>query len=92
MASARAHLDAALTPGPQIIPKQRSVSMIDLAVTCVEDGDLNEGCRLATEAATDLHRAGYATAVDRLTEFQDMLPDPRHPPARLLKESIAELS
>jgi transcriptional regulator with XRE-family HTH domain len=90
--SARAHLDASLAPGPQIIPKQRSVSMIDLAVTCVEDGDLDEGCRLATEAVTDLHRAGYATAVDRLTEFQGALPDPRHPAARLLRESIAELS
>ena len=92
LTSARAHLNASLTPGPQVIPKQRSVSMIDLAVTCVEDGDLDEGCRLATEAATDLHRAGYATAVDRLTEFQGTLPDARHPAASLLKESIAELS
>jgi DNA-binding XRE family transcriptional regulator len=92
LASARAHLEAALAPGPQVIPKQRSVSMIDLAVTCVEDGDLDEGCRLATQAATDLHHAGYAAAVDRLTEFQATLPDARHPAARLLRESIAALS
>jgi transcriptional regulator with XRE-family HTH domain len=92
LTSARSHLQAALAPGPQVTPKQRSVSMIDLAVTCVEDGDLDEGCRLATEAATVLHRAGYATAVNRLTEFQGTLPDARHPAARLLRESIAELS
>lgn len=91
-AAARAHLEAALSPGPQVTPKQRSVSMIDLAVTCVEDGDVDAGCLLATEAATDLRRAGYATAVDRLVEFRSALPDQRHPAARLLRESIAELS
>ena len=66
--------------------------MIDLAVTCVVGGDVDEGCRLATQAASDLREAGYATAVERLTEFQGVLPDQRHPAARLLRESIAELS
>ncbi len=92
LSGARAHLETALVPGPQVTPKQRAVSMIDLAVTCVEGGDVDEGCRLATIAAEDLHRAGYATAVDRLTEFRGALPDQRHPAARLLQESIADLS
>lgn len=89
---ARRKLQEALSPGPGITPKQRVVSMLDLAVTCVESGDLDEGCRLATKAAVDLHHAGYATAVDRLVEFHATLPDQRHPAARLLRESIAELS
>ena len=85
-------LQAALVPAHQTTPKQRSVTMIDLAVTCVMGGDVDEGCRLATQAASDLREAGYATAVERLTEFQGVLPDQRHPAARLLRESIAELS
>lgn len=89
---ARARLQAALVPAHQTTPKQRSVTMIDLAVTCVMGGDIDEGCRLATQAASDLREAGYATAVERLTEFQGVLPDQRHPAARLLRESIAELS
>lgn len=90
--AARVKLQAALAPSGRSIPKQRAVSSIDLAAVCVEDGDVDEGCRLATDAAVELHRAGYATAVDRLVEFREVLPDQQHPAARLLAESISELS
>lgn len=90
--AARTKLQAALAPSERSIPKQRAVSSIDLAAVCVEDGDVDEGCRLATDAAVELHRAGYATALGRLTEFREALPDQQHPAARLLAESISELS
>lgn len=92
LVGARASLQKALAPSPITGPKQRAVMTIDLAVTCAQGGDLDEGCRLAGEAARDLHQSGYATAVSRLAEFHAALPDQRHPAARLLKESIAELS
>jgi transcriptional regulator with XRE-family HTH domain/tetratricopeptide (TPR) repeat protein len=91
-AAAREKLTESLAPAERGIPKQRAVTSIDLAAVCVEDGDIDEGCRLATDAAGELHRAGYATALDRLTEFRQALPDQRHPAARLLTESISELS
>jgi hypothetical protein len=91
-AAARQKLTESLAPTAHAIPKQRAVSSIDLAAVCVEDGDIDEGCRLATDAAMELHRAGYATALDRLAEFRQALPDQRHPAARLLTDSISDLS
>jgi hypothetical protein len=90
--AARFHLELAIAPDPRTGPKQRAVSMIDLGVVCVEQGDIDEGCRLATDAVLTLRQAGYAKAVDRLAEFQTVLPDPRHPAATLLHEAVAELS
>ncbi|GAB3785176.1 hypothetical protein GCM10027601_20240 [Nocardioides ungokensis] len=89
---ARACLTAAMQPGPDVGPKQRAVTMLDLAATSIEQGDVDYGSRLAVEAASGLRAAGYATAVDRLVEVKDTLPDPRSPQARLLAETLAELS
>jgi hypothetical protein len=90
--AARAELEAALRPGSGMGPKQRAVTNIDLASTCVGLGDIDEGCRLAAAAATELRSAGYATAMDRLGEFRSAIPNQRHPAVRLLDESLADLA
>jgi transcriptional regulator with XRE-family HTH domain len=92
LSAASERLERALVPGSSQGPKQRAVSMIDLGVVCVAQGDIDRGCGLATDAVFALREAGYATALKRLDEFQMVLPDPRHPGARLLKETLAELS
>jgi transcriptional regulator with XRE-family HTH domain len=88
---ARAKLEAAMRPGPEMGPKQRAVTAIDLAGVCVASGDMDTGCRLASEAAQDLHRVGYAMAVDRLRAFRRSIPVQRHPAVRLLDDQLAEL-
>jgi len=84
-------LTFALEPGPSMGPKQRAVSSVDLAAALVDLGDVDEGCRVAAEAARCLLVARYATAFDRIAEFRDGLPDPRHPAARLFDETIRQL-
>jgi hypothetical protein len=91
-AAARERLERALGPGSNQGPKQRAVSTVDLGVVCVEQGDLDGGCRLATDAVLALRQADYATAAVRLEEFRTVLPDLRHPAAKLLEEALAELS
>jgi hypothetical protein len=66
--------------------------MLDLASVCAQQGDIDAGCALATDAVVSLRDAGYATAVERLREFNDALPDTKHPAARLLEEAIVDLS
>lgn len=90
--AARGQLEHALAGISPRCPKQRSVTMLDLASVCAEQGDIDSGCALATDAVVSLRDAGYATAVDRLREFSDSLPDTGHPAARLLEEAIVELS
>ena len=90
--AARRQLEHAVAGISLRFPKQRSVTMLDLASVCAEQGDVDAGCALATDAVVSLREAGYATAVDRLREFSDALPDTGHPAARLLEEAIAELS
>ena len=90
--AARGQLEHALAGISLRFPKQRSVTMLDLASVCAEQGDIDAGCSLATDAVVSLREAGYATAVDRLREFSDALPDAGHPAARLLEEAIVELS
>jgi transcriptional regulator with XRE-family HTH domain len=92
LAGARTRLVAALEPGPELGPKQRAVTKLDLAAISVKEGDVDSGSRLAADAATDLRHSGYATAVDRLVEVKHMIPDQRSAAARLLEESLSELS
>jgi transcriptional regulator with XRE-family HTH domain len=92
LSAARERLEGALGPGSNQGPKQRAVSMLDLGVVCVEQGDLDGGCRLATDAVLALRQADYATAVGRLEEFHAVVPDLGHPAAKLLTEALAELS
>ncbi len=44
--------------------------LTDLAATHLCDGNLDEACRSAGDAADQLHRAGYATGFGRLREFR----------------------
>jgi transcriptional regulator with XRE-family HTH domain len=90
--AARGQLEHAVAGISLRFPKQRSVTMLDLASVCAEQGDIDAGCALATDAVVSLREAGYATAVDRLREFSHALPDTGHPAARLLEEAIVELS
>jgi tetratricopeptide (TPR) repeat protein len=66
----RATLTAALDRLPREAVKQRAVFLCDLATVHLHDGDLDEACRVAAEAADQLHRAGYATGSGRLQEFR----------------------
>jgi hypothetical protein len=90
--AARVEVERALAATSPRFPKQRSVTMLDLASVCAELGDIDAGCALATDAVVSLRAAGYATAVERLREFSHALPDAGHPAARLLEEAIVELS
>ena len=90
--AARGQLEHALAGISHRFPKQRSVTMLDLASVCAEQGDIDAGCALATDAVMSLREAGYATAVGRLREFRDSLPVTAHPAATLLAEAIVELS
>jgi transcriptional regulator with XRE-family HTH domain len=90
--AARRSLESALAPNQIQIPKQRAVMMLDLGSVCADQGDVDRGCALATDAVVALREAGYATAVARLKEFRAALPDTRHPAARLLDEAVADLS
>ena len=51
--------------------KHRSVLTLDLAGVCVAEEDIDEGCRLAGQAAMTLHEVGYATAVAWLVSLWD---------------------
>jgi hypothetical protein len=89
---ARECLAAALEPVPAMGPKQRAVTMLDLAATSIEQGDVDYGVLMADDAARQLDNAGYATAVDRLAEVKSAIPDQTSANARLLEESLAKLS
>jgi hypothetical protein len=53
--------------------KQRAVFLTDLATTYVHEGEIDKGSELASEAAVELTRAGYATSKERLREFRDLV-------------------
>lgn len=67
---ARTALTEALGHLPRTAVKQRAVFLTDLAAVRLHDGDLDEACRTAGDAADLLHRAGYATGFGRLREFR----------------------
>jgi transcriptional regulator with XRE-family HTH domain len=85
---AKATLAEALGTGSTLGVKQRAVASIDLAVVHAASGDVDEGCRLATNAAAVLEKASYATARERLVEFRAVVPDPRHSAVRVLDEHL----
>lgn len=85
-------LAAALAGLPANAGKQRAVFQIDLASVRVADGELEEGCRLASDAATGLTRQPYATATARLRDFRAGLRPYRHTrPVRTLDHQLAAL-
>jgi hypothetical protein len=69
----RATLTNALDQLPRRAVKQRAVFLCDLATVQLHDGEVDEACRVAIQAADHLHRAGYATGSGRLREFRAAL-------------------
>ena len=53
--------------------KQRTVFLTDLATANVAQGDVDNACDLAIQAATDLKTRSYATCVNRLRTFRASL-------------------
>jgi len=75
---------------PRAAIKQRAVFLADLATVELHDGEVDHACRVAGEAAEQLHQAGYATGAGRLRELRTAL----HPwrataPVRALDEQLA---
>jgi len=90
---ARSTLTGALTRLPLAAVKQRAVFLCDLATVQLRDGDLDEACRVAGEAAEQLHRAGYATGSGRLREFRTAIqPWTDAPAVRLLDDQLAAIA
>lgn len=90
---ARAELGTALDKLSRSAIKQRAVFLADLATVEVYDGDLDHACIIATDAARQLHQAGYATGAGRLRDFRAVLePWQTAIPVRALDEQLAALN
>lgn len=86
--AATALTDAADGLAPHAV-KQRAVYLTDLAIVRLHQNELEEGCRLASDAADALSAAGYATATDRLRGFRALVePWKNHPGVRMLDEQL----
>jgi hypothetical protein len=72
-AAACAALDAAVTGLDSAAVKQRSAFLADQATSFVLEGEVDEGCRHASQAAEQLASAGYATSTERLREFRALV-------------------
>jgi transcriptional regulator with XRE-family HTH domain len=89
-AEARRSLAAAFDELPPRAVKQRSVYLADLATAHLHDGEVEEACRVAGQAASTLGRTGYATAGRRLREFRTMVdPWKYHPAVRAFDTQLA---
>ena len=72
--------------------KQRSVFLADIATVHYHTGDLEQACSVAADATDELRRAGYATGVDRLQEFQHLVsPHSSTPAVRAFSERLSSL-
>jgi transcriptional regulator with XRE-family HTH domain len=71
--TARTALSDALTALDVGAVKQRAVFPTDLGTTYVHEGEIDPGCELASEAAVELTRAGYATSKERLRGFRELV-------------------
>lgn len=90
--TARTALTEALAALPRSAVKQRAVFLADLATVELNGGNLDEACRLAADAADQLHLAGYATGAGRLREFRASVDRWKTSPAvRVLDEQLAAL-
>ncbi len=67
--------------------------LADLATVELHDGNLDHACTIATDAARQLHQAGYATGAGRLRDFRATLePWKTSTPVRVLDEQLAALN
>ncbi|MBV8542167.1 MAG: helix-turn-helix transcriptional regulator [Pseudonocardiales bacterium] len=90
---ARTELGSALGKLARSAVKQRAVFLADLATVELHDGNLDHACKIASDAADQLHQAGYATGAGRLREFRAALqPWKITTPVRVLDEQLAALN
>jgi ATP/maltotriose-dependent transcriptional regulator MalT len=90
---ARAELGTALSSLPRSAIKQRAVFLADLATVELRAGEWDQAVKIASDAADQLHQAGYATGADRLRELRAALtPWQNSAPVRVLDEQLATLS
>ena len=90
---ARAELSTALGKLPRSAVKQRAVFLADLATVELHDGNVDHACKIASDAADQLHQAGYATGAGRLRELRTALdPWQKTAPVRALDEQLATLT
>lgn len=90
---ARAELSGALGELARSAVKQRAVFLADFATVELHDGNLDHACKIATDAAHQLHQAGYATGAGRLRELRAALdPWKTTTPVRVLDEQLAALN
>jgi transcriptional regulator with XRE-family HTH domain len=89
---ARTELGTALGELARSAVKQRAVFLADFATVELHDGNLDHACKIAADAADQLHQAGYATGAGRLREFRAALqPWQTTIPVRTLDEQLAAL-
>jgi ATP/maltotriose-dependent transcriptional regulator MalT len=89
---ARTELGTALSKLPRSAVKQRAVFLADLATVELHDGNLDHACKIASDAARQLHQAGYATGAGRLRDFRAALdPWKTATSVRALDEQLATL-
>ena len=90
---ARTELTTALGKLSRSAVKQRAVFLADLATVELHDGNLDHACQLASDAAHQLHQAGYATGAGRLRDFRAAIePWSTTTPVRVLDEQLAALN
>jgi hypothetical protein len=90
---ARTELTTALGRLSRSAVKQRAVFLADLATVELHDGNLDHACQLASDAAYQLHQAGYATGAGRLRDFRTAIePWSATTPVRVLDEQLAALN
>ncbi|MBV9447266.1 MAG: hypothetical protein JO345_15395 [Streptosporangiaceae bacterium] len=78
---------------PRFAVKQRAVFLADLATVELHDGNLDHACKIASDAADQLHQAGYATGVGRLSDFRAAIdPWQTATSVRALDEQLAALN
>jgi transcriptional regulator with XRE-family HTH domain len=90
---ARTELGAALAKLSRSAVKQRAVFLADLATVEPHDGNLDQACTIAADAAGQLHQAGYAIGAGRLRDLRVALePWNTTTPVRVLDEQLAALN
>ncbi len=90
---ARTELSTALGKLSRSAVKQRAVFLADLATVELRQGDVDHACKIASDAAHQLHQAGYATGAGRLRDLRAALePWNTTTPVRVLDDQLAALN
>jgi tetratricopeptide (TPR) repeat protein len=91
--SARTVLIMALGKLPAMARRRRALLLVNLATVELHIGNLQEACTHATQAASLLHQAPYATGAARLRAFRAAVAQPMKSSAlRVLDEQLRQLA